>query len=883
MIDHSHILHYLRFRGKDSLGNQSIKQAGTLKHRYNGAAALLVFLFLFFVGLPSLAGDDMRPRILMLFSYNSNFPSYNDQIAGLESVLPGENYRIDIEFLDSKRFPEGPVRDKINSALVEKMKFDGGTRYDCIITADDNALHFVLEQQRRGCPEIPIFFFGVNNRELAYAQDDNPKVTGVVEDISLEENLTLIRTIFPDSILKVVTDGTRSGRGDLETLRELAAVSGDYRYLDIMDLSTLSWEELASGLADDSGSPVFLISAYFDRTGAMKSFEEGLNLILEAASGPVFHLWTHGMGEGIAGGILVSQFEQARKAALMAEEYFNSPEAALPSVLRESPNLPIFDYKVFRRWKISIAYLPPYSRIINRPLAFLNKYRHYVVFLAVLVIFFLLVIFLLVYLLHRTRAAESSAGSSTRKWQRYLDLSPLGILVTDKEGRILEASPAAGDLLGLEQTELRGMNGDELFAGRYGDPGGMIIVDYDHPGAGHKSLSLERSDIEENERLIILRDITEHQRYQQEKELRQRELQAVIDLMPTMIFMKDREGNFLMVNKACADSMGRPVKEILGRNHRELHTIPDQLEMMLEEDRKVIESGEALTVWDEKLTLPGGGDVRLDVVKLPFQSYDNGETVVLGMAQNVTEKYSLQEGVKRTERLRSIGLLAGGVAHDFNNQLMGILGYLELATGEDLPEKVIPYLEGIRTAAKRSAELVQNLLGFSREKPKNLIPADVHAILNEVVSLVQASRRRGIVYRSDFNSVHSVIPCDTGMVENTFFHVVLNAVQAIRSEGEVRITTSDVSYEDLPPEELGDDVPVGPFVLIRVDDNGEGMDEDVRAKAFEPFFTTKMEEGGSGMGLALVYGTVKNHHGIVQIESKKDEGTTVMIYLPVRS
>lgn len=873
MINHIPILQYLIVGGKETRRFHDRRQYGR---------QILVILF-FLLAVPrSFAQDDTISRILVLFSYHSGFPSYNDQISGIASVFPAEDYRLDFEFLDSKRFPDGLVREKINSALIEKMGCRDAENYDCILVADDNALRFILDHSQGVCSEIPIFFFGVNNRRFAYEQDANPRVTGIVEDVSIKENLSLIRTLFPEAFLRVVTDGTISGQGDLQALREIASVSGDYRYLNILDLSLLSWEELDLELKRHGGDPILLLSAYSDRTGARKSFEQSLSAIIASSAGPVFHLWTHGLGDGIAGGILVSQYEQARAAALLADGYLGNPLSPLPPVVRESPNLPIFDYNVLRMWDIPFGYLPSSSRIISRPLAFMEDMKNHVILLSVFIILLLLAIALLVYLLDRARRAESTAVRSVRKWQTYISRSPLGILVCDKDGHVLESNPAALSLLGLDESNLSGRNIKDVFAGRYGDPGDMIALDYDDPEGVRKSLAIESSDVEDDNRLIIIRDITEQQKYLSQKELRQKELQAVIDLMPAMIFMKDREGTFLMANRACAENMGRPVKEIIGRNHRALHAQTAELETMLEEDRKVIDSGEPLTIWDEPFTLPSGDVIRLDVVKLPFRSFDSGETVMLGMAQDVSDKYSLQEGIMRTERLRSLGVLAGGVAHDFNNQLMGILGYLELAGKEDLPERAVTYLDGVRTAANRASDLVQNLLGFSREKPKNLMPADVHSLLKEVVSLVQASSRRGILYLSEFNALQSVIPCDAGMVENALFHVVLNAAQAIRGEGEVRIITRDVAYEDLPLEKLADEVPEGTFLLVQVEDNGVGIDEKIRDRILEPFFTTKADAGGTGIGLALAYGTVKNHHGIVQVESLPGEGTKVRIYLPVR-
>ncbi|MCF7939917.1 MAG: hypothetical protein K9L68_15090, partial [Spirochaetales bacterium] len=255
--------------------------------------------------------EDSRKRILMLSSYHPAFPTYQQQVDGVRDTFAGRDVLIDIEFMDSKRFIGNESRlqffDMLSTKLSQLPPYDG------IITADDNALSFALANQEKLFPSSPITFFGVNNRKLALAQNRNPQVTGVVEAVSMEATLQMAMDLFPHtSKIYAVVDRTPSGQGDLATFYSYSS-----RFpLDELSLENLSFVQLAKKLRGlDKNSVILLISAYHDRNGNTLTFDESLSLITENSSVPIFHLWHHGMGDGVFGGKLISQYQQALTAS----------------------------------------------------------------------------------------------------------------------------------------------------------------------------------------------------------------------------------------------------------------------------------------------------------------------------------------------------------------------------------------------------------------------------------------------------------------------------------------------------------------------------------------------------------------------------------------
>lgn len=253
-----------------------------------------------------------------------------------------------------------------------------------------------------------------------------------------------------------------------------------------------------------------------------------------------------------------------------------------------------------------------------------------------------------------------------------------------------------------------------------------------------------------------------------------------------------------------------------------------------------------------------------------------------GMLRDVTdrrraeaERECLRERLLETERLNALGQLAGGVAHDFNNQLGGILGFADLIGVAESPAETREYAENIARCARRAADLTGQLLAFARKGRCREESVDVHALVSEVTSVLERSIDKHIRIRCDLSAAQAIVSGDASLLQNALLNVALNARDALPNGGELAFTTS------LEPGS-GSDEPEHPGLLvIRITDTGTGMDTETQKHVFEPFFTTKEPGRGTGMGLAAVYGTMQSHGGSVELESAPGQGTTVTLRLPL--
>jgi len=505
------------------------------------------------------------------------------------------------------------------------------------------------------------------------------------------------------------------------------------------------------------------------------------------------------------------------------------------------------------------------------------------------VLIFIHVIFYLILLRIRIMRAETNLEENKSIWGDFFSLSPTGILSLGPDGIIKEINPAAERILGLNSERTKGVSisnifrDDSYFEEYFSHPGiessGSGDLEYNHPRGEVRTLSIKCVPLKKDSgHLVTCQDISEIRKYQQQKDLRRRELQTIINLIPTMIYIKDARGNFLMVNQSCADSMGYSVDEIVGRNHRDLHDYPDEVEMMLSTDRKVLISGEKVHVGEEVVTSKTGRNIFIDTVKMPFFPENTGEMAILGITWDITEKVFLQKELQKNESLKSLGVLAGGIAHDFNNQLMGILGYLELLSLEPQSEKGLEYLKGIRTASSKSADLVRDLLSFSREYHQQNHSLNIHDVLDDAIKVVQSSGDFSTPIQCHFHSQVKHVIGDANLLQNAFQNLIRNAGESMGSPGHIEVSTEDLKGEELA--EIFGSVGEDSYLLIAVKDNGVGMSEEVQTHIFEPFFTTKPDNAGSGMGLAAVYGTVKSHRGYIDVQSSPGKGSLFRIYLP---
>lgn len=239
--------------------------------------------------------------------------------------------------------------------------------------------------------------------------------------------------------------------------------------------------------------------------------------------------------------------------------------------------------------------------------------------------------------------------------------------------------------------------------------------------------------------------------------------------------------------------------------------------------------------------------------------------------------------LNHSEKMSAIGKLAGGVAHDFNNQLTGIKGYSELIINLCEDEKIRKYAENIHKSAERSADISQQLLSFSRKDAPETKETDIHEIINEVFELVSHSMDKKVKLSSKLTAHSHTVTADTSQIQNAIMNMVINAKDAIKDEGNILIETYDESYSAKQIHDLGTELPAGNYLRINIIDDGSGIEQAIIRRVFEPFFTTKEIGKGTGIGLNAVYNTFINQKGFVWVESTVGKGTQFNIILPVCS
>jgi two-component system, cell cycle sensor histidine kinase and response regulator CckA len=256
------------------------------------------------------------------------------------------------------------------------------------------------------------------------------------------------------------------------------------------------------------------------------------------------------------------------------------------------------------------------------------------------------------------------------------------------------------------------------------------------------------------------------------------------------------------------------------------------------------------------------------------RTLDTGDVVCDGMLMDVTERVRLEEQFLQAQKMESLGQLAGGVAHDFNNLLTVILGNLDL-----LPKPATQagqtLLDSVRTAAGRASELTQKLLGFSRRRPLQPQPIDVGAILADTAAMLRRVLDPRIVLRVERASELPKARGDAGAVQQAILNLCLNARDAMPKGGLLQLGVEATDYP-VPPREAKP----GLYLTITVEDDGRGMDPATLKRLFEPFFTTKPTGQGTGLGLPMVYGTIKQHGGWIDVNSTPGRGTKFVFTLP---
>jgi PAS domain S-box-containing protein len=373
------------------------------------------------------------------------------------------------------------------------------------------------------------------------------------------------------------------------------------------------------------------------------------------------------------------------------------------------------------------------------------------------------------------------------------------------------------------------------------------------------------------------------ERARQKVALRSQErlLRQIIDANPSLIFVKDWNGRFVLVNQATAQVYGTTVETLVGKTDADFNPNVDEIAHFLRYDRDVMSSGQPRIIAEEPVTNPATGDTRwFQTIKVPLRSLQEGTATLLGVSTEITERKRLEEQLLQSQKMEAVGQLAGGVAHDFNNILTAIVGYTDLLAAElEGNARQLEDLEEIRKAARRAAALTRQLLAFSRKQVLEPRIIDVNSVVLNLDKMLRSLISENIELKTDLADNLAAARADPNQIEQVIMNLAINARDAMPDGGTVTIETRNTTLDEAYAAQHVSVIP-GEYVMLAVTDTGCGMDEKTKSRIFEPFFTTKPAGRGTGLGLSTVYGIVKQTGGNIWLYSEPGKGTTFKIYLP---
>lgn len=351
---------------------------------------------------------------------------------------------------------------------------------------------------------------------------------------------------------------------------------------------------------------------------------------------------------------------------------------------------------------------------------------------------------------------------------------------------------------------------------------------------------------------------------------------ALFDFANDGIAVLDQMGNITDANHRFCELHGFERGSVLGTNFRLLEIENQRGE--IDERLKRILIGESL-VYEAEHYRRDGTRIFLEISSRAIEI--GGVPHIQSFHRDITEKMKLQEQVLQSQKMESMGVLAGGIAHDFNNVLTAILGHTEVlrrhVKGDEFGKRRIKTIEN---AARRAGQMVSKLLGFARKERLELVPSNLNLVVKDTIELLgRALIDRRIDVKMMLEPELPAMQGDDIHLEQVIANLVMNAMDAMPAGGALMIATA---HRELGPEsaQVSPFLPPGNYVLLTVRDTGNGIPRDIMDKIFDPFFTTKPAGKGTGLGLAMVYGIVKNHKGEIRIESREGEGSIFEIFFP---
>ena len=495
--------------------------------------------------------------------------------------------------------------------------------------------------------------------------------------------------------------------------------------------------------------------------------------------------------------------------------------------------------------------------------------------------------------LERIRA-EEELRHSQRRFRELFENSPDAIFVEDLLGNVLDVNRAACALHGRERDWLIGKNAiEELVPTERRE---QVRADFHRLATGQVSwiesesrradgrvvpveIRVVRVDFDGAPALLFhVRDITERLAVETARRSSETLFRSVWENSVDGMRLTDEHGVMVAVNEAFSQLVGLPTKQLEGKPLTLIYDASSDWEKLLQLHRANFKAGKLQPSRAKDYLLHDGRAVAFEITD-SYVELGGKPRLLLSLFRNVTEQKRLEEQFRQSQKMEAIGQLAGGIAHDFNNILTVVLGHATLLTMQPLEPKALVSAQQIKQASERAAGLTRQLLAFGRKQvacPRSL---DLNQLVNGMSQMLGRLLGEDIALQIHFSGEPAVVEADPGMMEQILLNFSVNSRDAMPKGGQLTIRVSHRLIDAAYAARVVEARP-GKFICLSHTDSGEGIPPEILTRIFEPFFTTKELGKGTGLGLATVFGIVKQHRGWIEVDSTLGKGTTFHVFLP---
>ncbi len=881
-------------------------------------------------------------KVLILNSYHPGYRFSDNELRGAFDVLLKHEPPLLIltEYLDLKRFNNSNHVQKLYENLGAKYH---GNEISVLIVLDDPGLRFALTNRPSLFPNVPIVFCGcIETIPATLARYGN--VTGVFEQVDAKGTLDLITSLQPSvKRLVVVHDGSEAAMLSLSLVRSAVAerktmleevtsldVHND-RFELLLGETSPSNAVILAGLGNDETGRLFALSPRF------------LHSLSNICKAPIYQLYKPAVDMPVVGGSMLSPYLHGRKAAEMAIKVLSGTPASTIPLVTEPTCEKWVDAVQIARSGLDPSRLPLSFLVVNRPLSVFERNPSLAPILVSMLLTLGVGLVLLAINVRKRKDTEEKLRLNEVRLQALIKLTQMseqplldiahyameeGVRLTEsqhgylafasEDETILNMYAWTGGAMAECQVKDRALAYPLVTTGLWGEAvrqrKPIITNDYSAPSplkhglpAGHVGITRHMNvPVFDGKRIVAVAGVANKLTPYNNEDVHQLTL-----LM---------EGMWLVVKRKQAEDALRQSEAKLLQSQRignvgswELDLRTNRLEWSLEtyhifgkkpdqftptrelfqslvhpEDREKVltamveaDKNEAPYCIDHRIVLDDGS-IRMVHENAEITRDSSGKALLLsGTVQDVTERRQLEEQFRQAQKMEAVGQLAGGIAHDFNNILTVIQGHADLLiTHEGLPSDALESLREVHGAAQRAAHLTQQLLAFSRRQVLQIKPLNLNQQLATISKMLHRLLGENIQFELECAPNLPLIDADAGMVDQVIVNLAVNARDAMKQGGRLVIKTSQCVVK---PSDVHQKIEArtGQFVRLSVSDNGCGMERATLERIFEPFFTTKEFGKGTGLGLAMVYGIVKQHNGWVDVESEPSQGTVFHIHFPV--